>query len=268
MRITSLQNQRIKDVVKLQQRKHRDKQAKMIIEGYRAILYALENGYPMEALYCCPSLYFGKNEPNLITHVQSTGTQLVEVSEPVFLKMALRARPEGLLAVAPQIRQPLHMHTPPQNALYIMAESIEKPANLGSILRTADGAGAHAVVVCNACTDIFNPNVVRASVGTFFSVPTLDSSSQQALDWCRRHNICVVAATPAATMSYTDVDMRRPVAIAVGTEQVGLSALWLEQADFAVKLPMLGQVNSLNVSVATSILLYEAVRQRSQPSDC
>ncbi|MEZ4711595.1 MAG: RNA methyltransferase [Caldilineaceae bacterium] len=262
MRITSLQNQRIKDVVKLQQRKHRDRQGKMLVEGYRAILYALENSYPVEALYCCPPLYFGKHEDTLIKQAQATGTQIVEVSEAVFHKMAVRARPEGLLAVAPQIRRPLCTHTPAANALYLIAESIEKPANLGSILRTADGAGAHAVIACDACTDIFNPNVVRASVGTFFSVPTLDSSSQQALDWCRRHGICTVAATPEAPMQYTDVDMRQPVAIAVGTEQVGLSPLWLERADYAVKLPMLGQVNSLNVSVAASILLYEAVRQR------
>lgn len=268
MRITSLQNQRIKDIVKLQQRKHRDRQGRMMIEGYRAILSAVENRYPIEALYTCSALYFGQNEDALAAAVAGTGAQIVEVSETVFQKVATRPRPDGMLAVAPQLRRCLCELTPPPGALYLVAESIEKPANLGAILRSADGAGAHAVIVCDPGTDLYNPDVVRASVGTFFSTLILDSSSQGALDWCRANGICVVAATPDAQRNYTQVDMRQPVAIAVGAEQVGLSPLWLQQADYAVKLPMLGQINSLNVSVAASILLYEAVRQRASLAEC
>ena len=263
MRITSLQNSQIKNIIKLHKRRERDQQRKMIIEGYRAILCALENRYPLNELYICRELFFGKNEDTLIQRVASSGAQVIEVSEAPFRKIAYRERPEGLLAIAPQIRHSLDSHTPTANPFYLIAEAIEKPANLGSILRSADGAGADAVIVCDPCTDLFNPDVVRASVGTFFGLPTLESSSTEALAWCRQHGILTLAATPQAETLYTNVDLARPLAIAVGTEQYGLSDQWLADADLQVKLPMFGQVNSLNVAVAATILLYEVVRQRN-----
>ena len=262
MRITSLQNSHIKNVVKLHQRKHRDRQQKLLVEGYRSILRALENGYPVETLYVCPALYFGKNEPALIEWAKAMAIRIVEVAEQPFLKMAMRARPEGLLAVAPQVHHTLVDKTPGSNALYLIAESVEKPTNLGSMLRSADGAGVDAVIVCDACTDIFNPNVIRASVGTFFTRPTWEASSQETIAWCRQHGIMTLAATPQAQQLYTEVDMTQPLAIVVGTEQYGLSEQWLDAADKQIKLPMFGQVNSLNVAIAASLLLYEAVRQR------
>ncbi|MEM7532844.1 MAG: RNA methyltransferase [Chloroflexota bacterium] len=264
MRITSLQNQHIKNVVKLHQRRHRDRQGKLIIEGYRAVLRAIENGYPLETLYICPSLFFGKNEPWLIESVRKTGVQVIDVAEPAFLKMAYRQRPEGLLAVASQVRHALIEQQTESNGFYLIAESIEKPANLGSILRTADGAGVNATIVCDACTDIFNPNVVRASVGTFFSVPVWEASTAETIDWCQAQGIVTLAATPQADKLYTEVDMTKPIAIVVGTEQYGLSEQWLTCADAQIKLPMFGQVNSLNVAIAASLLLYEAVRQRRE----
>lgn len=264
MRITSYQNSQVKNVVKLQKRRERDQQRKMVIEGYRAILAALTNHYPLDELYYCPALFFGKNERDLLDQAAETGARLIEVAEGPFTKMALRDRPEGLLAVAPQVRHPLSQHRPTANSLYLVAEAIEKPANLGTLLRAADGAGAHGLILCDARTDLFNADVVRASVGAFFSVPTLECTSQEAIAWCRRHGICTLAATPHTDCVYTTVDMRRPLAIAVGTEQVGLSAQWLAQADAQVALPMFGQVNSLNVAVAAALLLYEALRQRGQ----
>jgi TrmH family RNA methyltransferase len=264
MRITSFQNSQIKNVVKLHKRRERDHQHKMIIEGYRAILYALENGYPLHELYFCSELFFGKNEAELIERVAKTNVSIIEVAEGPFCKMAYRERPEGLLAVAPQIRRQLSDHAPPSNPFYLIAESIEKPANLGAILRAADGAGALAVLICDACTDLFNPDVVRASVGTFFSIPTLESSSAEALNWCRQHDILTVAATPEAEQTYTHVDLHGPLALVVGSEQYGLSPLWREQADVQVSLPMYGQVNSLNVAIAAALLLYEVVRQRQR----
>lgn len=268
MRITSFQNPQVKNIVKLHKRRERDRQQFMVIEGYRAICAALDNGYPLDTLYFCPELFFGKNEDALIEQVAKRGAQLVEVAAGPFQKMALRERPEGLLALAPQRRHFLCDHTPAPNALYLIAEATEKPANLGSLLRAADGAGAAGLILCDAGTDLFNPDVVRASVGSFFTLRTLESSSAATLAWCRSHGICTVAATPQGDRIYTDADFRQPVAIAVGTEQYGLSPLWLESADMQVKLPMLGQVNSLNVAVAAAILLYEAVRQRSLAEHC
>jgi TrmH family RNA methyltransferase len=263
MRITSYQNEKIKNIIRLHKRRERDRQKKMVIEGYRALHFALENEYPLDELYVCPALFFGKNEMQLIERVAQRGAVIVEVDEGPFAKMALRERPEGLLAIAPQIRRRLPDHQPVQNALYLVTEAIEKPANLGSLLRAADGAGASGVVVCDARTDLFNPDVVRGSVGTFFSLPTLECSSVEALAWCRQYGLTILAATPHSERLYTTVDMRQPLAIVVGAEQYGLSPLWMDEADLRVALPMFGQVNSLNVAVAAALLLYEVVRQRA-----
>jgi TrmH family RNA methyltransferase len=143
-----------------------------------------------------------------------------------------------------------------------VAEAIEKPGNLGTILRSADAAGADAVLVCDRCTDVFNPNVVRASIGTLFSLPVVEVSTDEALPWLRARGIRILAATPAADTLYTDVDLAAATAIVVGTEKVGLSSRWMSEADVRVRIPMRGQIDSLNVASATTLLLYEAVRQR------
>lgn len=262
MRITSLQNPRIKNVVKLHQHRQRRRQGRFLIEGYRALWHATEQGYPINEVYSCPSLYFGKNESSLLNRLAAGGAQILEVTEEVFLKMAVRGRPEGLLAVAPQCHRALLEHLPPPNALYLIAEAVEKPGNLGTLLRSADGAGASGVIICDPCTDIWHPDVVRGSVGAFFTMPVFACDSQTALAWCRGHNIQTLAAAPQTETLYTAVDLTGPVAIAVGTEQYGLSERWLTQADCQIKLPMLGTTNSLNVAVAATLLLYEVVRQR------
>jgi RNA methyltransferase, TrmH family len=140
---------------------------------------------------------------------------------------------------------------------------VEKPGNLGAILRTADAAHVDALLVCDPRVDLWNPNVIRASRGAIFTVPTVEIESSEALAWLRSNQMRVLAATPAADELYTDVDMKGPVAIAVGTEDAGLTDFWMQQADIKVKIPMLGEVNSLNVSIATALITYEAVRQRS-----
>jgi TrmH family RNA methyltransferase len=263
MRITSLQNKQIKNIVKLHVRKHRDRRQKMIIEGHRAILRAVENNYPLNELYICPALFFGKkDESSLIQRVAKIGACITEVAEGAFRKMAYRQRPEGLLAIAPQIRYTLNGHLAAANGFYLIAESIEKPGNLGAILRSADGAGANGVIVCDPGTDLFHPNVIRASVGAFFTVPILESSTEYALAWCRKNNIHILATTPHANTIYTNVNMTGPIAVVVGTEQYGLSQAWLERANYRVKLPMFGQADSLNVAMVAALLLYEVVRQR------
>lgn len=261
--VSSLANPKVKEVVRLRRRPHRDESNLMIIEGYRELKRALDNGHIPRELFFCPECFQGENEQDLIRRCGEAGADLIQCTEAVFVKMAYRERPEGLLAVAPEVRRDLASLVVPDPALVIVAESIEKPGNLGTILRSADAAGAHAVIVCDRCTDINNPNVVRASIGTLFSLPVVDASTPEVLDWLKRHELQVVAATPHAERMYTDVDLTRGTAIVLGTEQYGLSRPWMDRADLKVRIPMLGQADSLNVASAATILLYEAVRQRT-----
>ncbi|MEI6148286.1 MAG: RNA methyltransferase [bacterium] len=264
--ITSLQNPRVKAVVGLRDRADRDARGEMIIEGYREIKRALDNRHFPSALFYCTSLFIGSNEPELIRQCGEAGAELFDCSDPVFRKMSYRDRPEGLLAVAPQVRGALADLTLPPHPLLVIAEAIEKPGNLGTILRSADAAGVNAVIVCDRCTDLNNPNVVRASIGTLFSLPVVEASSEETLAWLRANGIRILAATPHTEFEYSDVDLTQGTALVVGTEQVGLSDKWMKEADLKVRIPMLGQADSLNVAAATTILLYEAVRQRRKGS--
>jgi TrmH family RNA methyltransferase len=146
----------------------------------------------------------------------------------------------------------------------IAAESIEKPGNLGAILRTADAAKVDAVLVCDPRVDLYSPNVIRASRGAVFAVPAVEVDSASALAWLRSRRMRILAATPSAEMNYTEADLRAPLAVAVGTEDRGLTELWMKNADFKVRIPMMGTVNSLNVSVAAALIVYESLRQRSR----
>lgn len=260
--ITSLQNPRLKDVIRLRDRGGRDESGLMIVEGYRELKRALDNGVRPTALFFSPSWYLGENEPGLVQQCGDAGAELVECSREAFAKIAYRDRPEGLLALAPIRHRGLDDLQLPEHPLLIVAEAIEKPGNLGSILRSADAAGVHAVIVCDRCTDIHNPNVVRSSIGTLFTVPVAEATSDEALAWLKARGIRIFAATPHADREYTAADMARGCAIVVGTEQYGLSDRWMQAADERVRIPMLGQADSLNVANATTILLYEAVRQR------
>ena len=176
--------------------------------------------------------------------------------------MAYRERPDGLLAVAPQWKRSLADLTLPAKPFLLVVEAIEKPGNLGTILRSADAAGCDAVIVCDPVTDIFNPNVVRASTGVLFSVPLVVEESTRVHAWLRERKIRSVATTPAAEKIYSNADLCGPLAIVMGSEQYGLSEFWLKNADLPVRIPMAGQADSLNVAMATIITLFEAVRQR------
>lgn len=263
--ITSLANPKVKNVVKLRQRSHRDELKQMISEGYREIKRALDYGYAPVQLFYCEELFLkGINEPKIIERARKAGAEIYSCSAPVFEKMAYRERPEGLLAVGPQpsftldeLRSRLGEH-----ALVIVAETIEKPGNLGTILRSADAAGADAVIVCDRCTDIYNPNVVRASTGVLFSMPVVECTSREGLEFLRSLGFKTLAATPHAEALHYEVDLTGRVALVVGNEQFGLTDTWMNEADLKVRIPMLGRADSLNVSAATTILLFEAVRQR------
>jgi TrmH family RNA methyltransferase len=261
-KISSLQNPRIKQLVKLRDRRPRDEAGVFLVEGYREIRRALEKAVPLTELYFSPEWFLGENEPALIAQAQAAGAQVFELTKDTFAKVAYRERPDGLLAVAPQWRRSLDDLKLPAKPLLLVVEAIEKPGNLGTILRGADAAGCDAVIVCDPVTDIFNPNVVRASTGVLFSVPLVVEESARVQGWLREKKIRSVATTPAADTLYTAADLRGPLAVIMGSEQYGLSEFWLKNADLPVRIPMAGQADSLNVAMATIITLFEAVRQR------
>src|SRR5688572_10518036 len=256
MDITSLQNPRVKHVVRLRdEKRQRREDGLMLVEGYDEIQLALAAGHHPRTIISAPEL--------AVRQISGVEAENVTVNRGVFEKMSYRENPDGWLAIfpIPHIRlDDLQLRNPP---LVIVAEAVEKPGNLGAILRTADAAGVDAVLVCDPRVDVWNPNVVRASRGAVFSVPTVESDNASALRWLRGSGIQILAATPSAELVYSDIDLRQPVAIAVGTEDEGLSAFWMSEADVRVKIPMHGRVNSLNVSVSTALIVYEAVRQRN-----
>lgn len=266
--ITSSQNPKIKQLIKLRDKRGREKDQQFIIEGYREILRAHEAGYPIESLFFCEKLFLGSNERKLISEI-SRGATLYELPEELFEKCSYRDRPDGLLAIAPIYRKTLEefLVTLKKKAegkpfFLLIAEAIEKPGNLGSILRSCDAAGVHGVLVCDKQADVFNPNVVRASIGTLFTVPFIECDLREALGVLKDNNIRLVAATPHAKEMFTDVDFNQSIAIAMGTEQLGLSKGLMDKADLKVKIPMFGIADSLNVAAATTLMLYEVVRQR------
>ncbi len=261
--IASPSNPKVKDIVRLRQRAHRDATGALLIEGYREIRRALDNAYRPWRLITCEALFMGTHEAALIARAVAAGAVHLTCTEPVFEKISARDRPDGLLAVGPQIHRTLDTLDLPPNALVIVAEAIEKPGNLGTLLRSADAAGAAAVIVCDACTDSQNPNVVRASIGTLFSVPVVHATSAATLAFLSERGFCILAATPHVESLYSDHDLTGNTAVVVGAEQYGLSACWLEApAVTPVRIPMLGQCDSLNVAAAATIVIYEAVRQR------
>ena len=260
--ISSLQNARIKDVVKLRKRSVRDEQGVLLVEGYREVLQALNNAYSPQVLFFCPALFLGSNERTIIQRSAEAGAELIECSEAVFRKIAYRDRPDGLLALAPQVKHTLQSLKLSEVPFLLVAESIEKPGNLGTMLRSADAAGVDAVIICDKCTDINNPNVVRASIGTLFAVPVVEASTEEVISWLKERQIQTVAATPHSDLNYTRVDLTVPTAVVVGSEQYGLHEQWMNEAACRVVIPMRGQADSLNVAAATTIMLYEVVRQR------
>ncbi len=235
----------------------------MIVEGFRECRRALDNGYRPHAIFHCPELYLkNENEGQLIIDAERAGADVFTCSRTAFVKMAYKERPDGLLMTGPHVAKRLSDVELPPNALVIVTESIEKPGNLGTILRSADAGRVSAVIVCDRTTDIHNPNVVRASTGTMFSVPIVEASSEEALAWLKAKGFKILAATPHAQKLHFEVDLTGNVAIALGAEQYGLTAKWMDGAELRVRIPMLGLADSLNVSAAATILVYEAVRQR------
>jgi TrmH family RNA methyltransferase len=263
--ITSGQNPQIKLFAQYKKRSFRDETSRFLIEGYRELKRAVDAKIEIETLLYAEELFLGTNENKLIQILKQRGVEILSCSAAPFEKLSYRDRPDGLIAVARMMHWDLSAISfrkgrPP---FVVVAESIEKPGNLGSILRSSDAVGVDGVIVCDRCTDVYNPNVVRASVGTLFTQPVVEANFDQTIAFLKKNHVAIVATTPSTTQEYTQADLTGPVAIIMGTEQLGLTQKWLDQADIQVRIPMHGVADSLNVATATTLLLYEVLRQRS-----
>ncbi|WP_181010085.1 TrmH family RNA methyltransferase [Ornithinimicrobium sufpigmenti] len=261
--ITSPANPRLKGLVALRRRRTREQERRTLVEGYEELGLALDAGVVPEELYFCPDLMGDQARAgDLVERAGGLGADLVQLSRAAFEKVAYREGPDGFLAVVGTVdRRCADMGLPP-DPLILVCEGVEKPGNLGAMLRTADAAGVDAVIAADPVTDWGNPNTVRASKGTVFSVPLASDSSAGTVDWLAEHGIPLVAAIPDTGTMHTQVDYRGPVAIAVGAEKTGLTEAVIAAATHRVRIPMVGRANSLNVATSAAIIVYEAVRQR------
>ena len=261
--ITSVQNPKVKQVVRWRDRPDRDDSQVVLAEGYRALVRALAGGYRMDEVFVCPEFFPGQeHEAALLEQLRAQGAKLIRVAPAAFTKMAYRDRPEGLLGVGPQRHRTLADLQLSPCPFLLVAEQIEKPGNLGTMMRSSDAVKVDGLVLCDSKTDIYNPNVVRASTGNLFTLPVAEATTAETIPWLKAKGIRILATSPHVETVYTQVDLAEPVAVVVGAEQYGLTKPWLEQADLVVRLPMLGEADSLNVATATAVMLYEVLRQR------
>ncbi|MEO5983770.1 MAG: RNA methyltransferase [Pedococcus sp.] len=262
--ITSPSNPRLKALASLRRRRTREETGQTLIEGYEELALALDAGILPQALYYCPELMLdAATQLRVVDDVRASGVDTVQVSRGAFEKAAYREGPDGFIAVVPAVLRSCADLVVGPNALTVLCQGVEKPGNLGAMLRTADAAGVEAVVAADPVTDWGNPNLVRASKGTVFSVPVASDSTEQALAWLDARGIALVAATPDTDLDHTDIDYTGPVAIAVGAEKHGLTDAVLDHAAYKVRIPMVGRANSLNVATSAAVVIYEAVRQRA-----
>ncbi len=261
LRITSPQNQRIKDAAHLREKSARKERGVFVVEGAREIDRAILSGFVLEEMFVAPEQFSPEAKTLLKTH-KLPEQKLIEVTETVFAKLAVRENKDGLFAVFKSRSLTLKDLKPRKDMLLVVLETVEKPGNLGAVLRTADGAAADAVVVLDPRCDVFNPNVVRASVGALFSVPVIECEPKEFLEYCRKNHVKLVATTPHTNTFHYTANLSQSVAILLGSEAFGLSPELMDEADIKIKIPMRGIGDSLNLSVAAAIVVYEALRQR------
>ena len=260
MEITSSQNPKIKQLLALQQKSaERKRLGLFVVEGQRELMHCLASGYEVEQVFVSSG---HRLSPSLQAWVEEAEELVTTVSPALYERIAYRGGTEGIIAVIRSHQRTLADIPLSANPLIAVLEGVEKPGNLGAILRSADAAGADAVIVCDPLTDLYNPNLIRSSIGAIFTVPCVTCTSAECSDFLKARCIQILTAQLQDSRPYYDTDMRRPTAIVMGTEATGLTDQWREVADAHILIPMLGQLDSLNVSVSTAILLYEAVRQR------
>ena len=294
--ITSLQNPRVKEAARLRDRRHREKQGRILIDGARELGRALVGGLRLIEVFACESLCADEEAKTLLASVERSGCEVLQVARPVFEKLAFGHRAEGLLGVAEMPRPTLEQvaeriaqrrcgstqslgsstqswggsltatptFSPSPSPLIAVLEGVEKPGNVGAVIRSADAAGVSAVILADARTDLFNPNAIRASLGTIFTLPVCAAASGDVLNWLRSQNMRIFAARVDGAVPYTSVQYRGATAIVLGSEAAGLSPIWTAGDIQAICLPMLGAADSLNVSGTAAVLFYEALRQRRQ----
>ncbi|HEX9549916.1 MAG TPA: TrmH family RNA methyltransferase [Candidatus Limnocylindrales bacterium] len=262
--IESPHNPRIRAAAALRERRDRVATGLTLVDGGRECRRALEAGVTIEAAFVCPPLLRSEDAIAAVAAARAAEVEVLEVSERAFAAVAYGDRADGVVLVASTPSLQLDDLAIGESPLIIVTEDVEKPGNLGAIVRTADAAGCDAVIAVGGA-DLFNPNVIRASIGTAFSVPCASTTAAAALDWLRRAGIRPVAARVDAITSYTDADLRGPLAIVLGSEATGLSRVWDDAGVAAVRVPMLGLADSLNVSATAAVLAFEARRQRGTP---
>ena len=290
--ITSGQNPKIKALLELQEKsRERRRQGLFVVEGRRELGHCLDAGFIPDTVFICPDIFdssvegippegratrgtvaggpraervVGPVEDRLPkgVHPLPIGTKVFEVSRNVYEKIAYRGGTEGIIAEIRYKDRRLEDIKFGKNPLVIVLESVEKPGNLGAVLRSADAAGADAVIICDPLTDLYNPNLIRSSIGSVFTRQVAAATSEETIDWLKANGIQILTAQLQDSSPYYDTPMDGPTAIVMGTESTGLTDIWREAADRHIRIPMLGRLDSLNVSVSAAILLFEAVRQR------
>ena len=257
--ITSAQNPKIKNLLLLQEKsKARKEQGLFVVEGRRELEHCLEAGFTVKSVFICPEIIdSAKNQ-----FPAESSTSIIEIPEALYRKVAYRESTEGIIAEVEYKSLKLEDLKLPENPLIMVLESVEKPGNLGAVLRSADAAGVDAVILCDPLTDLYNPNLIRASIGAVFTVPTVAASSEETIAFLQARGIQILTAQLQDSSLYYDIDMRRGTALVMGTEATGLTDVWRKAASAHIRIPMLGRLDSLNVSVSAAILLFEAVRQR------
>jgi len=261
--ITSRQNERVKRAVRLRDRRGRKRQQRFLIDGRRELQRAVEAGITVDTIFLCETLCQPGDMARIEVMLDATTAEVIDVTEHVFARLAFGDRVEGVVGVAQTPQRSLADLTLPARPLVAVIEGAEKPGNVGALLRSADGASVDAVVLAEGRTDLFNPAVVRASLGTLFRMPAYEATSQATCQWLEQHELVVLTASPEATRLYTDVDYRPWTAVVLGSEATGLSQVWRRLGPTAIRLPQQGIADSLNVSVAAAVIFYEALRQRS-----
>ena len=274
MEITSAQNPRIKHLLLLQQKsQQRRREGLFVVEGVRELQHCIKAGYEIESLFVNEEIRM-KNEEFAAAvpsgkDIAIANSSFFTLPASLYEKVAYRGSTEGVIAIIKErkmtltdLKSHLSALTTYHSPLFMVLEGVEKPGNLGAVLRSADAAKADAVIVCDPLTDLYNPNLIRASIGAIFTVPTVVCTSEECIAFLKENGIRILTAQLQDSHLYYDTDMRSPVALVMGTESTGLTQQWRDAADAHIRIPMLGRLDSLNVSVSAAILLFEAVRQR------
>lgn len=261
--IQSKQNEQVKNLVKLRERKHRDRQSRFLVEGLREIGHALTAGFEITHLYYCTDFFPSEAHSTFISEQKSASSfPLIRMSPEAFTKASHREGPDGLIAIGVQQNNVLSDFKMSEQPLLLVLEGIEKPGNLGAILRSADGAGVDAVILVDCVLDLYNPNAIRSSQGLVFALPIVTTQREAFSEWLDAQQIAICATTPDTEKLHWDVNYQQSLALFMGSESDGLTDYWLEKAANKIRIPMAGQADSLNVAAAAAVCLYEAKRQR------